>query len=236
MEQFGAIVTRVRRGDTTFVPDSETVLELGDRVRIVGQRKDLEAVEALLGDSYRASSEIDVMSFALGLGLGMLVGLAAVRVGGVTLRLGLAGGPLVVALFLGARGRTGPFVWTLPFGANLTLRQLGLILFLAGVGTRAGWAFVSTLQGGGGLGLFLAGAVITCVTATATLLVGHYMFRIPMPVLSGMIAGLQTQPAVLAFADEQARNELPHVGYATVYPVAFVAKILLAQVLLATGL
>jgi len=236
MENFGAVVTRVRRGDATFVPDSETVLQPGDRVRVVSRKESLDAVQAFFGDSYRGSSEIDILSFALGLGLGMLIGLAAVPVAGVTLRLGLAGGPLVVALVLGARGRTGPLVWTLPFSANLTLRQLGLILFLAGVGTRAGDAFITTFTSGHGLALLGAGAVVTCLTALLTLLVGHLWLKIPMGLLSGILGGLQTQPAVLAFAQEQARNDLPSVGYATVYPVAFIAKILLAQVLLSTGL
>jgi putative transport protein len=234
IEEFGAVVTRVRRGDAVFVPTSETVLELGDRVRVVSRRENLDAVQAFFGDSYRASSEIDVLSFALGLGLGLVVGLVAVPVAGVTLRLGLAGGPLVVALFLGARGRSGPLVWRLPYSANLTLRQFGLILFLAGVGTRAGYSFVSTLSKGGGLGILLGGAAVTAVTAVATLLVGHLVLKIPMAVLTGIVGGLQTQPAVLAFAHEQARSDLPNVGYATVYPVAFVAKILLAQLLLAS--
>jgi putative transport protein len=236
MEQFGAVVTRVRRGDTLFVPNSETVLQPGDRVRVVSRKESLEAVQAFFGDSYRGSSEIDILSFALGLGLGMLIGLAAVPIAGVTLRLGLAGGPLVVALVLGTRGRTGPLVWTLPFSANLTLRQFGLILFLAGIGTRAGDAFVSTLATGRGLSLLAAGAGVTCVTALLTLLLGHLWLKIPMGLLTGMLGGLQTQPAVLAFAQEQSGNDLPNVGYATVYPVAFIAKILLAQILLATGL
>jgi putative transport protein len=232
IEQFETVVTRVRRGDSVFVPTSETVLELGDRVRVVSRRENLDAVQAFFGDSYRAASEIDVLSFALGLALGMIVGLAAVPVFGVTLRLGLAGGPLLVALFLGARGRTGPLVWTLPYSANLTLRQLGLILFLAGVGIRAGHAFLATLSAGGGPSLFLAGAGVTFATAFATLLIGRLLLHIPMGVLIGMLGGLQTQPAVLAFAHEQARNDLPNVGYATVYPVAFISKILLAQLLL----
>ncbi len=231
-QQFEAIVTRVRRGDSVFVPTSETVLELGDRVRVVSRRENLDAVQAFFGDSYRAASEIDVLSFALGLALGMIVGLAAVPVLGVTLRLGLAGGPLVVALFLGARGRTGPLVWTLPYSANLTLRQLGLILFLAGVGIRAGHGFLATLSAGGGLSLFLAGAAVTFVTALTMLFAGRLWLQIPMGVLIGMLGGLQTQPAVLAFAHEQARNDLPNVGYATVYPVAMILKILLAQALL----
>ncbi len=233
-QQFGAIVTRVRRGDVEFVPRGDTVLELGDRVRVVTHTRDMDAVTNFLGDSYRALSEIDILTFSLGLLLGLLLGLVPIPLpGGVTLRLGLAGGPLVVALVLGALDRTGPFVWTLPYNANLTLRQIGLVLFLAGVGTSAGYAFVTTLQHGDGLAIFVAGAIITCVTALSALLLGRLVFHVPMGLLIGMLAGLQTQPAVLGFALEQTGDDLPNIGYATVYPVATIAKILLAELLLA---
>jgi len=102
----------------------------------------------------------------------------------------------------------------------------------SGVGTRAGYAFVTTLTQGGGLSIFAAGAIVTCVTALAMLWIGHRALKIPYGVLIGMLAGLQTQPAVLGFATEQAGSELPNIGYATVYPVAMIAKILLAQLLL----
>ena len=152
--------------------------------------------------------------------------------GGLTLNLGMAGGPLVVALVFGAIGRTGPFLWNIPFSTNLTLRQFGLILFLAGIGSRSGYVFVSTLTQGSGLALFLAGLVITLSTALVMLWVGYFVLKIPMGLLSGMLAGLQTQPALLSFASEQSGDELPNVGYASVYLVATVAKILLAQVIL----
>jgi len=120
----------------------------------------------------------------------------------------------------------------LPYSANLTLRQIGLVLFLAGVGTRSGYAFVTTLtQGNGGL-IFAAGIAITCITASATLWIGYKLYKIPLSLLTGMLAGLQTQPAVLGFALEQTGNELPNIGYATVYPVAMITKILVAQLLL----
>jgi len=232
-QQFGAVVTRVRRGDIDFLPHGDTVLELGDRVRVVTRRDHLDAVSAFFGDSYRALSEIDILTFSLGVALGLLLGSLPIPLpGGVVLRLGFAGGPLIVALILGARGRTGPMVWSLPYSANLTLRQIGLIMFLAGVGTRAGYAFVSTLAQGGGIAIFAAGALITCLIALATLWIGYRLLKIPLGLLIGMLAGLQTQPAVLAFALEQTGNDLPNIGYAMVYPIAMIAKILLAQVLL----
>lgn len=233
-QQFGAVVTRLRRGDIEFLPHGDTVLELGDRIRVLTHRDRMETVSAFFGDSYRAVSEIDVLTFGLGVALGLLIGLAPIPLpGGVIIRLGLAGGPLMVAMILGTLGRTGPLVWSLPYSANLTLRQVGLILFLAGVGTRAGYAFVNTLTEGSGMTIFMAGALITCAAALTTLAVGHRLLKIPMSLLIGMLAGLQTQPAVLGFALEQTRNDLPNIGYATVYPIATIGKIILAQVLLA---
>lgn len=229
----GAMITRVRRGDVDILPTGATRLELGDRVRVVCRRERMDAVTALFGDSYRRLAEIDVMSFGLGIALGLLVGSVPVPLpGGGHLSLGLAGGPLIVALVLGAIGRTGPIIWPLPYSANLTLRQLGLVLFLAGVGTRSGHAFLDTLSGGGGVTLFLAGAAITTFVATAGLVIGHRVLKIPFSLLMGILAGVGTQPATLAYASEQTGNDLPQVGYAAVFPMATVAKIVLAQLIL----
>jgi len=233
-QQFGAVVTRVRRGDVELLAHEDTMLELGDRVRVVTKRENLEAVSAFFGDSYRALSEIDILTFSLGLALGSLLGMIPVPLpGGSIFRLGLAGGPLIVALVLGKLGRTGPMVWNLPYSANITLRQIGLILFLAGIGTRAGYSFATTFTQEGGLLLLAVGAGVTCGTGFLALWVGHRLLRIPMSVLIGMLAGMQTQPAVLGFAVEQTHNDLPNVGYANVYPVATITKILCAQALLA---
>jgi putative transport protein len=232
-QQYGAVITRIRRGDVELLPHGDVVLELGDRVRVLTHRQHMPAVTAFFGDSYRALSEIDVLTFSLGLALGLLVGTVPLPLpGGVTLRLGLAGGPLLVALALGAMGRTGPLVWSLPYSANLTLRQVGLILFLAGVGTRSGYDFAATFQQGGGLALFAAGAGLTFGVAALTLWVGYKVLRIPLGLLAGILAGLQTQPAALGFALEQTQNDLPNLGYASVYPLATIAKIVLAQVIL----
>lgn len=233
-QQYGAIITRVRRGDLEFLPHGDTVLELGDRIRVLTRRDHMEAVSAFFGDSYRALSEIDILTFSLGLALGLLVGLVPIPLpGGVMVKLGFAGGPLVVAMILGTLRRTGPLVWSIPYSANLTLRQIGLILFLAGIGTRSGYAFFSTLTQGNGLAIFLAGAGITVTVALLTLWFGHRVLKIPMSLLIGVLSGLQTQPAVLGFALEQTRNDIPNIGYASVYPMAMIAKIVFAQMLLA---
>jgi putative transport protein len=232
--KFGAAITRVRRGDVDIVADGNTVLEPGDRVRVVAPRERMDEIAKFLGDSYKALSEIDVITFSIGLALGLLLGKVPLPLpGGGHFELGFAGGPLIVGLILGRLGRTGPFVWTLPFSANLTLRQLGMVLFLAGIGTRSGHSFAETLhQGGGILPLMIGGAVVTCLVAMSMIFVGHYLLKIPAPLLAGMLAGAQTQPAVLAFAAEQAGDESPNRGYATVYPLAMIAKIVLAQLML----
>jgi putative transport protein len=232
-KRFGALITRVRRGDSEVLPRGEMRLELGDRVRVVAQRERMNEVAKFFGDSYKALSEVDMMSLGVGIAFGLLLGLITVPLpGGLQFSLGFAGGPLIVALVLGTLGRTGPIVWQIPYSANLTLRQLGLVIFLAGVGTRSGFAFVDTLLHGSGLQLFLLGAVLTLSATALTFLLGHYLFKIPMSLLIGIVSGLHTQPAVLAFASEQTENDLPTIGYATVFPVATIAKILLAQILL----
>ncbi|HZV81661.1 MAG TPA: aspartate:alanine exchanger family transporter [Geobacteraceae bacterium] len=232
-ELHGAIITRIRRGDDDFLAHGDMTLELGDRVRVLAPRENMTAVSEFFGDSYRAVSEVDILTFSFGLALGLLLGIVPIPLpGGLTLKLGFAGGPLIVALVLGTVGRTGKLVWTLPYSANMTLRQIGLVLFLAGVGTRAGYGFLSTFTNGGGITVFVAGAFLTVIAAMITLWIGHRLLRIPMSLLIGMVAGLFTQPAVLGYALEQTDNDLPNVGYASVYPVAMIAKILLAQALL----
>ncbi len=236
LSRFGALVTRVRRGDMDLVPDGRTVLELGDRVRVVAPRETIPQISRFFGDSYRALGEVDAVSFGLGIGLGLLLGLVSVPLpGGAFFRLGPAGGPLVVGLVLGALGRTGPVVWQMPYSAGLTMRQLGLAVFLAAVGVSAGTPFVKTLQQGGGPQLLAAGAVVTLVTASLSLWSAYRVLRAPAGVAMGMASGVHTQPAGLAFANEAARDDSPNLGYASVSPVATVAKILLAQLLLGGG-
>jgi len=232
-ERCGATITRVKRGDVDLIPTADMVLELGDQVRVVAPRDQLPAAAKFLGDSYRQLSEVDVPSLSLGIALGLLVGLIPIPLpGGTVLRLGFAGGPLVVALILGLVGRTGPIVWIQPHNANLTLRQLGLVLFLAGVSTRSGYALAETLRASGWA--ILVGATLVALSfSLIAFVLGLRFFKVPLHVLTGMVAGLQTQPATLAFATEQARSEQPNMGYAAVYPIAMIGKILLAQVLLA---
>lgn len=227
-----AIVTRVRRGDIEFIPNGDTALMLGDRVRVLTRRENMPAVSKFFGDSYRALSEVDLLALCIGVALGLILGLIPIPLpGGIEFRLGFAGGPLVAALILGKLDRTGPVVWNLPYSANLTLRQFGLLLFAAGIGTRAGYEFYATLARGEGMSVFLVGMALTFFAGFTMFAVGRGLLKIPLNVLFGLYAGAQTQPVALGFAVDQTKNELPSAGYATIFPFATIFKILVAQVL-----
>ena len=228
-EQVNVLITRVQRGDMDLLADGDTVLELGDRILLVAHRDDLPTVFGIFGNSYEALSRVNLLSFGLGITLGLLLGMVTFALpGGYSFSLGFAGGPLIVALLLGQLRRTGPIVWTLPYGANLTLRQLGLIFLLAGIGIRSGQTFYQTLQTDLGLKLFLAGGTIALITTATTLIIGYRVLRIPFSFLGGMIG---SQPAVLEFAIEQAGNKYPTIGYTRMLPVVLIGKILAVQLL-----
>jgi putative transport protein len=231
--RFHATITRVLRGDADVVATPETRLEVGDRVRVVARPEKFPALAQFLGDSMRSAAEADFGSVAVGMVLGVMAGSLPIPVpGGATVKLGLAGGPLLVALILGKIGRTGRLSWVMPVSANLALRQIGLLLFLAGVGTRSGYSFVTTV-GDTGVRMLLAGAAVTFGVTLVTLLVGYRVLRIPYDALLGLASGVQTQPACLSFAVNETKSEAPNVAYAAVYPTAMIVKIILAQLLLA---
>lgn len=232
--RFGAQVTRVRRGDVELLATPELILQPGDRVRVVAPRTALPAVARFLGDSYRALAEVDIVTVGIGIALGIALGQLAVSLGGgVTLQLGLAGGPLVVGLLLGRLGRTGQLLWTMPYSANLTLRQLGLVLFFAGVGTRAGAGFAATVAAGTSGPLLVTGAAVTLLTAgLAASPLSRRWLGVDAAAQLGRLAGLHTQPAALAVATDLAPEESVGQGYAAVFPLATLGKILVVEVLL----
>jgi putative transport protein len=236
VNQHQAIITRVRRGDLWFVPDGDTVLELGDRVRVTTRRDNLEAIEEFFGDSYRDLSEVSFLTFAMGLAAGLALGQVPIPLGqGIIFKLGFAGGPLAAALVLGRFHRIGSLVWNFPYSANHTIRQFGLVLFAAGIGVLSGEGFRAILSKDASvLPLFLGAAFLVCFVADSlTMLLGYKVFRIPLNVMFGILAGTHTQPVVLGYANHHTGNDLPNVGFATVYPLATILKIVLAQVLLA---
>ena len=228
-EQFAAIITRYRRGDIDLLASGDTILELGDQVRFVARREDLPKLSTLFGNSYENLSHVNLLSFGLGMALGLWLGLIEFSLpGGSTFKLGFAGGPLVVALVLGSLRRTGPIVWTLPYSANLTLRQFGLTLLLAGIGINSGHTFLSTISSGGGGYIFISSVIISVLTAIVTLFVGFKLVGIPFSFLTGMVAN---QPAILESAIERAGNKLPNIGFTTMLPIALITKIIFVQLL-----
>jgi putative transport protein len=233
--RLGATITRLRRGDVDFVPSSDTRLEYGDRVRVLTAPTNLGAVSQFFGDSIRGTAETNFGSVGIGMALGVMLGLIPLPLpGGAVLRLGLAGGPLIAGLLLGRMGRTGPVSWTIPVSANLTLRQIGLVLFQAGVGTRAGYGFVETVQTSG-IEMIAAGAAITAGVALASLFIGHRLLGQPFESVMGLTCAIHTEPASLAYASLVSSSDAPQEAYARVFPVCTVAKIVLAQLLVAWG-
>lgn len=230
--RFGATISRIRRGDVEVVPTADLILELGDQVRVVAPSDRLDEVGQYLGDSYRNLGEIDIISISLGVALGLLVGTLSIPLpGGFNLQLGFAGGPLLVALILGYLGRTGRILWILPHNVNVTLRELGLLLFLAGIGTQAGNALTGAVSLIGWQ-VVIASVAIALSYSFLTLIVGYKWFKVPMPIMYGLLAGIQTQSVAVAYANERAGNDQANIPYAMAYPTAMVLKILLSQVMI----
>lgn len=227
-QKFNAIITRIRRGEMDMIAKGSTVLELGDRVRFIASRDDLEEISQFFGDSYTASSKVNLFSFGLGIGLGLLLGSFELNFGpNFSFKLGYAGGPLIMGLLLGALRRTGPVIWSLPFGANVTLQQIGLILLLSSIGVGSGYAFVESLSVDS-LWIFLASVVLSLFTACAIFIVGFKILKMPFGILMGMVSN---QPAILDFATTRAQNRLPIYGFAMIFPIALISKIIIAQLL-----
>jgi putative transport protein len=234
LAKLGAVVSRLRRGDVDLPVDDQTLLHLGDRVRVISYRDKESEVRKFFGNSVTVLTETGYFSFALGIIFGLILGQVPLPVPGLSepVRLGLAGGPLVVALILGSLGRTGPFVWSIPNEVNLTLRHLGILFFLAAVGVKAGRGLLAVLQTDG---------VVVVTLSVAILLLAHLPFLVALhlfkqrnlPTILGAVAGFQTQPAVLTFAATKVPNGPLNTAYATVYPLAMILKIILAQLLVA---
>ncbi len=232
-ERFDAVITRLRRGDIDMVVNDDMILEAGDRVRVTAPRENLKAVSKYLGDSYHHLSEVDYISISIGITLGLLLGAIPFPLpGGTSFKLGFAAGPLIMGLLLGKIARTGKIVWIMSYSANFTLRQMGAVLFLAGIGLKAGYSFFATFQQSG-LQMMALGAIITFSTALITMICARIILKMPFNLIMGMMAAMHTQPACLAFANEKDHTGAANISYATVFPTSMVLKIILAQVILA---
>lgn len=234
--KYDARATRVRRADHDFLATDGFILQAGDRIRVAAPKERMADVARYLGDSEHGSSDINPLGLAVGVALGLLLGQLPILVPGLgTLELGHAAGPLIVGLILGRLQRTGPVVWSLPHQSIEVLNQLGILLFLAYAGGRAGSAFVDAIRSPLGPKLIVAGLLVTAVHAIALIGIAKWGLRASGQRIAGYAAASQTQPAVLAFANSATNHdERVALGYALVYPVAMVTKIVIAQLLTLT--
>lgn len=230
-QRFGGVITRVRRGDQDLLATDDLTVELGDRVLAVVPRNEMERTASFLGDSERKVSEVDALAVGVGMAAGLLLGMVTIPLpGGGSFGLGAAAGPLVVGLVLGQLERSGPIVWGLPMAANLTIRQIGLLLFLASVGLSSGQAFASEAFTTTGLRVILLAAGIVLVTAVV-FVVGARLVGYSAPRTAGAFAGLIGQPAILAYATSRSTDPRIDAGYAPLFAVGIITKILLVTVL-----
>ena len=225
--RFGATITRVRRGDLDLLARDDLKLNLGDHAAVVVPQEELDNVQSFLGDSERRVSEVDGMAFGIGMVLGMALGAIPFPMfGGATFQLGSAAGPLIVGMMLGALRRTGPLVWTLPASANITIRSVGLMLFLAALGLNAGPALVDLLLRPEGWKAAILATIIVVVCCAAQAIAGRYL-GLSAPRTAGAVAGFLGQPAVLQAADARVADERIEAAYATLFAFAIIVKIFL---------
>jgi putative transport protein len=232
-DRFGVAVTRVTRADIEMSAVPGLRLQFGDVINIVGREEDLDKAANAVGDSVKELNETHFIPFFIGILLGIALGTMPVPFPGLPhpIRLGLAGGPLIVALILGRIGRIGRQVWHMPANTNLAFREFGIALFFAAVGLNAGAKFFATVFSANGLQWLLAGACVTILPLLIVGVIGRVFLKLNFVELSGVIAGSMTDPPALAFASNVARSDAPTVAYATVYPLTTLMRILSAQIL-----
>jgi putative transport protein len=231
-EKLGARIIRVRRGDVDMLASDTFVLQAGDRARVVGPRERMAEVSKYFGDSAKGFSDLNPFALAVGLALGVGLGALTIPIPGFRFALGSAAGTLIIGLIFGRLGRIGPFVTTMPVSSAQALTELGLLLFLAQAGSRAGTQIATAFASGEWIKILALGAAVTCVMGLGLLFTMKRFFGIGGTKLSGILGGSQTQPAVLAFANGRTNNDARvALGYALVYPAAMIVKILLGQIL-----
>lgn len=227
---YGATVTRIRRSGIDITPNPSSHLRFGDKLLIACSGNTQEVIR-LLGNEVKKLSETDFLPIAAGIVLGILLGSVTIPLpGGFPFKLGLTGGVLTVALILSRIGKTGPVIWNVSGPANLLLRQLGLLFFLAAVGTKAGANLSETLANYGAK-LFVIGIFITLLPMIVATLIGCFVFRINFLTLLGTLTGGMTSTPGLSAIDSISDSDAPHIAYATVYPVAMVVLIICTQLL-----
>ncbi|MCA1908853.1 MAG: putative transporter [Magnetospirillum sp.] len=229
----GVVVSRVNRGGHELVPDSGLKLQFGDMLTVVGAPGAMPLVAGIIGNRSKALLETQMTSIFIGIALGMLLGSLPILLPGLpsSIKLGLAGGPLVVAILLSRLGHVGRVVWFMPPAANHLMRDLGIALFLAAVGVKSGHGFVDTLVHGPGLSWMAWGVLITLAPLVLVALAGTLLTRVNYLTMCGLLAGSMTDPPALAFAQGLAPSEAPILSYATVYPLVMVLRVVAPQVI-----
>jgi putative transport protein len=230
---FGVVITRMTRADLEMSAVQDLRLRFGDVLLVVGDQASIQKAAVFLGNSLKELNETHFIPLFIGIALGIALGTVPVVVPGLPqpLRLGLAGGALIVALALGRLGRIGRLVWHMPVNVNLAFREFGIALFFAAVGLMAGGKFFSTVFSPVGALWLFAGLLVTVPPLLVVGVFARAVLKINFVALSGLLAGSMTDPPALAFASNISRSDAPTVSYATVYPLTMVLRILSAQVL-----
>ncbi|HOO83169.1 MAG TPA: TrkA C-terminal domain-containing protein [Prolixibacteraceae bacterium] len=228
LENYGATITRIARSGINFTPSPSTRIHFADKLMIACSTENMKQVVTVFGDDDRRLSDTDFLPIALGIIIGVLVGKINISVGNFNFSPGLTGGVLVAGLILGRTGKTGPILWTMTSSANQLIRQLGLLMFMAAVGTSAGANLVDIFVQNGYI-MFVAGAIITLLPMIAATIIARVFFKINLLTLLGALTGSMTSTPGLAAVDSMTKTNAPSVAYATVYPLAMVLLIVVVQ-------
>jgi putative transport protein len=230
----GINITRVNRSGVDLVANPRLNLQLGDRLTVVGSELAVNKVAEILGNSLKRLDEPNLVAIFIGVGLGIILGSIPFRFPGIpqAVKLGLAGGPLIVAILLGRFGYRYKLVTYTTQSANLMLREIGIALFLACVGLGAGESFIDTLVNKGGWSWIGYGFLITVIPLIIIGVIGRRFYKLNYYVLMGLIAGSTTDPPALAYANTTAGNDTPAVNYATVYPLTMFLRVIVAQLMI----
>ena len=231
---YGVNVTRVNRSGMDIFASRNLTLQVGDRVMVVGPQDAVERVANLMGNSLKRLDHPNIVTIFVGIFLGILFGSLPIAFPGIPtpVKLGLAGGPLIVSILIGRFGYKLKLVTYTTMSANLMLREIGIALFLASVGIKAGANFVNTVVDGDGLLYVGCGFLITVIPLLIMGAVARWHYKMNYFMLMGLIAGSNTDPPALAYSNQTAGNNAPAVGYSTVYPVSMFLRILTAQLLI----
>ena len=231
---YGVNVTRINRSGMDLFADPNLVLQVGDRVMVVGQQDAVERVAGVLGNQLKRLDSPNIVTIFVGIFLGILLGSLPIAFPGMPtpVKLGLAGGPLVVAILIGRFGHKLHLVTYTTMSANLMLREIGIVLFLASVGIEAGEHFVQTVGEGSGLSYVGYGFLITTIPLLIIGIIARLYCKVNYFTLMGLIAGSNTDPPALAYSNQASGNDAPSVGYSTVYPLTMFLRILAGQMIL----